>query len=274
MTGILLEIFENCIKISNENKFLEERGEVEMRISISKLIKINYDTKRLTVSARDLHEQIGSAEEFSSWFERQLQFGFEENEDYTKVKSFTIMNEEEQEVENYDLSFDTAKEICIVQKNERAREIRKYLIKIEEIWNEPEKIMARTLKMADKMIDSLELENQELQLKVKEREKQIEEMNLRMGYYDLILECKNLMSTTIIAQDYGMTVKAFNKLLCDLHIQYKMNGLWVLYKDYQNRGYTGTKRYTNSERTYWTPLGRKFLYRKLKQEGYLPLTER
>ncbi len=239
-----------------------------MRISISKLIKINYDTKRLTVSARALYEQIGSAEEFSSWFERQLQFGFEENEDYTSVKSFTVVNEE-----NYDLSFDMAKEICIVQKNKRTREIRKYLIEIEEIWNAPEQVMARALKMADKIIDSLELENQELQLKVKRKEKQIEEMKLRMGYYDLILQCKNLMSTTVIAQDYGMTVQAFNKLLCDLHIQYKLNGVWVLYKDYKNRGYTGTKRYTNSERTYWTPLGRKFLYRKLKQEGYLPLIE-
>lgn len=85
-----------------------------------------------------------------------------------------------------------------------------------------------------------------------------------------------------IAKDYGMTAQAFNKLLHNLKIQYKRDGVWVLYRNYENQGYTGTKTYNYSDReaiqhaqphTYWTQKGRVFLYRILKENGYLPVIE-
>lgn len=121
-----------------------------------------------------------------------------------------------------------------------------------------------------------------LQIEVKEKEKQIDQMQLKTNYYDLILHCKDLIATTIIAKDYGMTAQAFNKLLHNLKIQYKQDGVWVLYRNYQDQGYTGTKTYNYSDReaiqhaqphTYWTQKGRVFLYRILKENGYLPVIE-
>ena len=44
---------------------------------MNEIIKVNYETDQPTVSARDLYENVGTTERFSSWFERQLQFGFE-----------------------------------------------------------------------------------------------------------------------------------------------------------------------------------------------------
>lgn len=44
---------------------------------MNELIAVNYDTQ--TVSARELHKKVGSTERFSSWFDRQLQFGFVED---------------------------------------------------------------------------------------------------------------------------------------------------------------------------------------------------
>lgn len=104
---------------------------------MNELLKINYETEEPTVSARDLYEEVGTTERFSSWFERQLQFGFEIGKDYSNPKKVLRVQTEgnrevQREVEDYDLSLEMAKEVCMIQKNEKAREIRKYLIKISD----------------------------------------------------------------------------------------------------------------------------------------------
>lgn len=129
---------------------------------MNELITVNFDTQ--TVSARELHKTVGSSERFSSWFERQLQFGFVENEDYTGCKKFnTLAN---QELQDYDMSVDMAKHICMVQRTEKAKEVRQYLIDLEKAWNTPEQVMARALKLADKTIDKLKAENFALEKKI------------------------------------------------------------------------------------------------------------
>lgn len=124
------------------------------------LLTINYDSGQPTVSARDLHEKVGSTERFTNWFERQLQFGFEEIEDYTSVKVLTEVHNnggvQKRELQDYNLTVDMAKQICMVQKNDRAKKIRQGLIDLEKAWNTPEQIMARALKMADQKIHSLQ----------------------------------------------------------------------------------------------------------------------
>lgn len=131
---------------------------------MNELIKVNFDTQ--TVSARELHKQVGSTERFSAWFERQLQYGFVENEDYTGCKKFNALAK--QELQDYELSVDMAKEICMVQKNENARKVRQYLIDLEKAWNTPEQIMARALKMADKTIEQLKTDNKALEQKIEQ----------------------------------------------------------------------------------------------------------
>lgn len=119
---------------------------------MNEIISVNFENE--TVSARELHKSVGSTERFSNWFNRQLQYGFEENEDYSGCKTFnTLAN---QELQDYELSIDMAKQICMVQKNENAKAIRKYLIELEKAWNTPDQVMARALKMADKTIKSLQ----------------------------------------------------------------------------------------------------------------------
>lgn len=131
---------------------------------MNELITVNFDTQ--TVSARELHKTVGSTERFSSWFERQLQFGFVENEDYTGCKKFnTLAN---QELQDYDMSVDMAKHICMVQRTEKAKEVRQYLIDLEKAWNTPEQVMARALKLADKTIDKLKAENFALEKKIEQ----------------------------------------------------------------------------------------------------------
>lgn len=135
---------------------------------MNEVIAVNFDSQ--TVSARELHKQVGSTERFSSWFDRQLQFGFIENEDYTTVKVLTEVKNnggvQQRELVDHELTVDMAKQICMVQKNEKARKVRQYLIELEKAWNTPEQVMARALKIADRQIEELKHNNHLLEQKI------------------------------------------------------------------------------------------------------------
>ena len=141
------------------------------------------------------------------------------------------------------------------------------------------KTFAEALRLAADQQEQLET----LKLENKIKDQQIMEFQPKALYYDLILQCKELLSVTVIAKDYGKSAQEFNKILHDLGVQYKQGGLWFLYQKYAVYGYTQTKTnpYTKSDGTldskahmYWTQKGRLFLYNLLKENGILPNIER
>ena len=140
---------------------------------MNELIKINYETEQPTVSARDLYDLLSSegglsgTERFSKWIERYIGYGFRESVDYsTPHKKVRVKiegkREVSREVEDYDLSVDMAKQICMLQRTEIGMELRQYFIDLEKAWNTPEQIMARALKMADAEMERLKADNQYL----------------------------------------------------------------------------------------------------------------
>ena len=96
---------------------------------MNELIKITETEGKRTVSARELHEKLGVTERFNSWFSRMLKFGFEENKDYIGCKEFNTLAK--QELQNYYISLDMAKEICMIQRSEIGRTFRQYFIECE-----------------------------------------------------------------------------------------------------------------------------------------------
>lgn len=110
----------------------------------------------------------------------------------------------------------------------------------------------------------------------------ISEMQPKVSYYDRILASNATLTVTQVAQDYGMSAKAFNILLRNFGIQRKVNGQWILYAKYLRDGYVHSKSVEFTRRdgtldtknnTEWTQKGRLFLYDTLKQHDILPLIE-
>ena len=122
---------------------------------MNELIKINYETEQPTVSARELHKALSIEKRFSAWFETNSQ-GFVEGDDFTSVLIGTeVPNNggfQHRELQDYKLSVDMAKHICLMSRTEKGKQCRQYLIDIEKAWNTPELVMARGLKAAQQMI--------------------------------------------------------------------------------------------------------------------------
>lgn len=111
---------------------------------------------------------------------------------------------------------------------------------------------------------------------------QIAEFQPKASYYDLVLNCKDLLSVSKIAKDYGKSAVWLNAKLHELGIQYKQGDIWLLYQKYAQKGYTSTKTHVTNGldgephtkvNTAWTQKGRLFIYDLLKKEGILPTIE-
>lgn len=124
---------------------------------------------------------------------------------------------------------------------------------------------------------------QNLELANKIQQQQIAELTPKATYYDLCLNCKDLLSVSKIAKDFGKSGRWLNGFLHEKGIQFKQGSVWLLYQKYAAEGYTQTKTdpYTGSDgmlhskvRTCWTQKGRLFIYDLLKSNGILPTIER
>lgn len=161
----------------------------------------------------------------------------------------------------------------------------------------PEEIMARALRVADDTLKRREERIKALEVQTAQQTEQIaqqqqeltevktenEQLKQRQTYMDVVLACKSTVIVTSIAQDYGMTAKAFNILLRNYGVQHKVGGQWILYGKYLDKGYVNAKPVEITHKsgvksikynTEWTQQGRFFIYNTLKQHGVLPLIER
>lgn len=130
---------------------------------MNELFKVNANSERITLSARDLYKELEITERFSNWFERMNQYGFQDGIDYLGCKVFNT--QAHQELQDYQITIDMAKEIAMLQRNQKGKEIRLKLIELEKAWNSPEKVMARALNIANKTIENLTIENKAMKPK-------------------------------------------------------------------------------------------------------------
>ncbi len=180
------------------------------------------------ISGRELHEKLGVETPFKKWIDRMLDYGFTENVDFTTVgQKCPIANGGFQERTEYLLKLDTAKEICMLQRNEIGKQFRKYFIQVEKEFNSPEKIMARAVLIADRKVNTLTIE-------VKELKDKIESNKHRVSFAETIEKSSDCI-----------LIREFSKLLANEHIYI---GEKKLYQRLREWGYILQKRTEPTQR--------------------------
>lgn len=246
---------------------------------MDELIRINYDSERPTVNGRDLHDALQVKTAYKDWFPRMCEYGFSEGTDFC---SFLSESSGGRPAVNHQLTIDMAKQLCMIQRTEIGRKFRQYFIQVEEAWNSPEAVMVRALQFANQQLALLRHQNMELTDTIAVQNQQILEMKPKVSYYDVVLNCKDLISTSAIAKDYGKSAIWMNRYLHEKGMQFKQGDIWLLYQKYAQKGYTSTKTHsypgTDGEthtkvHTYWTQKGRLFIYELMKSDGMMPLIE-
>lgn len=219
---------------------------------MNELIKVNYDSDRPTVSARDLHEYLEVKTAFKDWFPRMCEYGFTEGIDFC---SFLSESTGGRPAQDHQLTIEMAKEICMLQRNEKGRQARQYFINLEKAWNTPEMVMSRALKMAENTIRSLKLTNSQLTV-----ENQI--MQPKADYFDELVDRNLLTSFRETAKQLNIKEKEFISFLLEKkYIYHDKKGKLMPYAD-KNKGLFEIKE-TFNEKTQWsgtqtpiTPKGR------------------
>ncbi|WP_434793875.1 hypothetical protein TPDSL_03270 [Terrisporobacter petrolearius] len=250
---------------------------------MNELIRISFDSDRPTVSGRELHAALEIGSNYTTWFSRMCDYGFVEGIDY--ISCFPNLESESHGGQNkidHQLTIDMAKQICMIQRTETGRKFRQYFIKVEEAWNSPEAVMARALQFANTQLALMQKKNAELIGTVAIQNQQITEMKPKASYYDVVLNCKDLISTSAIAKDYGKSAIWMNRYLHEKGVQFKQGDIWLLYQKYAEKGYTSTKTHSypgtdgnvhTKVHTYWTQKGRLFIYGLMKADGMPPIIE-
>lgn len=123
------------------------------------------------------------------------------------------------------------------------------------------------------LVEAEEIKEQ-LELEVKIKDQVIGELKPKADYTDEILKSNLTLNISQIAKDYGISGVKLNEILNELKVQYKQNKQWLLYSNYQNKGFTKSTTTDKYIQTKWTQKGRLFLYELLKENGILPIMEK
>lgn len=137
----------------------------------NEIIAINYVDERPTVSGRELHAALEVKTPYTQWFDRMTEYGFSENEDYILVSQKSETNNPKNPyttITDHNLTIPMAKELCMLQRNEKGKQFRQYFIKVEEAWNSPEMVMKRAMDIANARIEELKSRTLTLESKVEE----------------------------------------------------------------------------------------------------------
>lgn len=128
---------------------------------MNNLINVNTNEKgEVVISGRELHEFLEIGTEYMKWFDRMTEYGFTENVDFSVIVNFDDDDTAFgglRKITDHAIKLDMAKELAMIQRNDKGKQARLYFIAIEKEYNSPEKIMARALRIADETIHNLNL---------------------------------------------------------------------------------------------------------------------
>ena len=209
---------------------------------MNELIKINYESDRPTVLARDLHEFLEVETPFNKWFSRMCEYGFTDGADF---QTFLSESTGGRPATDAQLTIDMAKEICMLQRNEKGKQARQYFLQLEREWNSPEAVMSRALRMAEERLERFKTINANLSV-------QNAIMQPKAEYFDGLCDRESLTGVRETAKLLGLKQNDFVKWLIDHKYIYRdKRGRLMPYAEHVDSGLFTIKE-TYNDKTDWT----------------------
>ena len=111
------------------------------------------ENDEIIVSGRDLHEFLEIGTRYDTWFNRMKGYGFEEGIDFITVaqKRATAQGNMTTYLDHH-IKLDMAKEISMLQRNEKGKQARQYFVEVEKRWNSPEMIVQRAMEIQQQKV--------------------------------------------------------------------------------------------------------------------------
>ena len=214
---------------------------------------LNIDTSsEYPVRGRELHARLGIESNYTTWFNRMCGYGFEEGKDFkTRFPNLESELHGGQNKIDHHLTLSMAKEICMLQRTEQGREVRRYLIRVEEAWNSPDAIMARALNIANERVKALKGEVLHLQAKNSELTVQTQIMQPKADYFDELVDRGVNLNFRETAKELQLKEKSFVRFLIDYKYLYRdKKGKLIPYAQHADSGLFVIKECFN-EHTNW-----------------------
>ena len=209
---------------------------------MNELIKVNYESDRPTVLARDLHEFLEVETPFNKWFSRMCEYGFTDGADF---QTFLSESTGGRPATDAQLTIDMAKEICMLQRNEKGKQARQYFLQLEREWNSPEAVMSRALRMAEERLERFKTINANLSV-------QNAIMQPKAEYFDGLCDRESLTGVRETAKLLGLKQNDFVKWLIDHKYIYRdKRGRLMPYAEHVDSGLFTVKE-TYNDKTDWT----------------------
>lgn len=181
------------------------------------LIQIHYDNAdRPTVSGRELREALGVETPYTTWVKRMCEYGFSENVDFATC--FPNLESENQHGGqnkiDHQLTIPMAKELCMLQRTDKGKQMRQYFIAVEEQWNSPDAIMARALQLSNAKLKEMQITVSTLTV-----ENQI--MKPKTEYFDELVDRNLLTGIRETAGELGVKQNQFVTFLLEKKYMYR-----------------------------------------------------
>lgn len=236
---------------------------------VKDMIKITQETigeeEVNAVNARDLHEFLEVGKDFSTWIKNRIkQYDFIEGIDFVCSPVLGNKGRGGHNAKEYIIAIDMAKELSMVERNDKGKEARKYFIEMEKKAKKLQQAIPDFNNPAE-AARAWALEYEEKQLAYKK----IEEDKPKVEYYDKVLDSTSTFTTTQIAKEAEMTAQQLNLVLQQEGVQFKQSDQWMLMKGHQDKGYTNVRTHVAADnktyhRTVWTEKGREFILNLLE----------
>lgn len=165
------------------------------------LIKLTKNEQGIeTVNARELHEFLESKRKFADWIKQRIEsFDFTENVDYV---TFSQNRESGGRSIEYHISIDMAKELSMLERNDKGKQARLYFIECERIVNAKQ--------VPQSFAEALQL--------AANQAKQLEAQAAKVNYFDKVCDTTGLVNATQVGQKFKMSAVTLNRNLDGLNV--------------------------------------------------------